>query len=1323
MKIKKLIAALATVAMLASNQSIVSGVSYAAEVTGQFQTLPTYGDANVDGKVTIADATAILQNVANKDKFELKPQGKINADIVDRGDGVTARDALAIQMADAQVISVSDFPITSEELEKALHKKDDTSEESVPVTKEQMEVMKDNPLLVVDKDSNSLFVYGDMNGDMKLDAADVTAVEKHVADKSAYKKVADLDGDNDVDADDIELLNNYLNNSSNLFPVYSQYDSDADGLNDYIEIAVLGTNRLDADTDKDNLTDLEEVLLTSTDPTVPDSAVKGTPDSDIDLDDDKIINKDEIKYGTSPLLADSDNDDLDDYAELFTYKTDPLVPDSDKDTIDDGSEIKLGLDPNKPQTFDVPDGEYQVAQVLSSDNSVFDMINLNNDQYAVSLNIKTNRDIEKNLFAYKSGNYCMKDNDSVIGNCIDIEISDDCSPSSIVINFNIKDDYVNNTLNKYTEFDRFDGIKRLAVFKYFEEVNAYLPLDTKYDTENKTISAELEDDGSYCIVDTEKWLDSMDISPDEIKQDNNSSELKMSGSQILASNDLTVDSQPIDLVFMIQSGGLTGEEAFDYEKELIKKVSKFAFEKYDDVRVHIVPYDSSYGDLLPAINGRYWLQDLGDVETVLSGIEYHTNIMVASRNVGLRKCYNDIERSYRPDSKYFVYNLMNYETYFMEEIMNGYTFTQDFQLVQYFFWANNMIFSEVRYNDKVFDTTLHDCIINDFSSLDKVKGFSEVRNQIMGNDGVDLTLDTTTESNYNAIIANLTKHFPIATNDGMYSPLDGKKIVLKGELNSKNNIDSDGDGIPDWKEVNTKFLIIHEDGTIELPAYGRFIDNVDSTVYKESIEKFIKGVSTAAESIDAIMSLKVLPFNSNPTKTDSDSDGYWDCVDPDPISAPALLEKYDMFDGEIYSFGYISDLDDPMCFRIVNEEKDKIKGTQLKAVVGNGEKNQRFIFKWRDSKGGYSIHPLINTDFALTMDATSQSVSMAGYNISDNQIWEVVPSDTCQKVIFRCKELDKSSSSPKSLYLSYNNEGLLTVSKEKNTSFYLGNPNYSWLRFGEIYFQGIKDKKSDYYRAISNYSNNESIGLRETTNTTTGVKSNIYYDSGIKLDLILNQNNGYFPSLKFGEMTMNRVVCEVIGTYNAMCIAKGNPENLNFFKLASEFEINAPQINPLLLVPKNTIGYYIIDGMAGGDIEKYGHIGGLGSDPLKIGDCLDAYDMDYDKVYSGRALVSNKDTIAAQEHSPQCAKMEDMFKNNGAKSGIISYTFDNLTLDDITVLRSIRIHTFALRYNPQTGFPVVYYNKDCSEEVSESKKDIESIFGSEEYFYVGYVLY
>ncbi|MCR4888662.1 MAG: leucine-rich repeat protein [Ruminococcus sp.] len=61
------------------------------------------GDANLDTKVTVADAVAILQSIGNRDKYELKPQGKINAD-VDGVEGVTANDALTIQKLDAKVI-------------------------------------------------------------------------------------------------------------------------------------------------------------------------------------------------------------------------------------------------------------------------------------------------------------------------------------------------------------------------------------------------------------------------------------------------------------------------------------------------------------------------------------------------------------------------------------------------------------------------------------------------------------------------------------------------------------------------------------------------------------------------------------------------------------------------------------------------------------------------------------------------------------------------------------------------------------------------------------------------------------------------------------------------------------------------------------------------------------------------------------------------------------------------------------------------------------------------------------------------------------------
>ena len=61
------------------------------------------GDANCDGKVTIADAAAILQYLANPDKYSLSAQGKKNAD-VDAKLGITVSDALTIQLYDAKLI-------------------------------------------------------------------------------------------------------------------------------------------------------------------------------------------------------------------------------------------------------------------------------------------------------------------------------------------------------------------------------------------------------------------------------------------------------------------------------------------------------------------------------------------------------------------------------------------------------------------------------------------------------------------------------------------------------------------------------------------------------------------------------------------------------------------------------------------------------------------------------------------------------------------------------------------------------------------------------------------------------------------------------------------------------------------------------------------------------------------------------------------------------------------------------------------------------------------------------------------------------------------
>lgn len=58
------------------------------------------GDANCDGKATVADSVAILQHIANRDKYGLNAQGLINAD-VDGEAGVTANDARVLQEWDA----------------------------------------------------------------------------------------------------------------------------------------------------------------------------------------------------------------------------------------------------------------------------------------------------------------------------------------------------------------------------------------------------------------------------------------------------------------------------------------------------------------------------------------------------------------------------------------------------------------------------------------------------------------------------------------------------------------------------------------------------------------------------------------------------------------------------------------------------------------------------------------------------------------------------------------------------------------------------------------------------------------------------------------------------------------------------------------------------------------------------------------------------------------------------------------------------------------------------------------------------------------------
>lgn len=161
-----------------------------------------------------------------------------------------------------------------------------------------------------------------------------------------------------------------------------------------------------------------------------------------------------------------------------------------------------------------------------------------------------------------------------------------------------------------------------------------------------------------------------------------------------------------------------------------------------------------------------------------------------------------------------------------------------------------------------------------------------------------------------------------------------------------------------------------------------------------------------------------------------------------------------------------------------------------------------------------------------------------------------------------------------------------------------------WIRFSEF------DKTRRLHkRAYDNYIRNGQIGIKTQTSDDVPecdcLKSNSplagKYSSVTRLwgrNILRAQYSGNFPVMKFGRAKMSKTCCEIIGTYNALklCGAFDNDADFDgFFRLAAEFEVNA-----LFLL-------------------KTGH---FGSNPFKIGRCLDAYDIAFDEYRSVTKLDS-----------------------------------------------------------------------------------------------------
>ncbi|MHA1778788.1 MAG: right-handed parallel beta-helix repeat-containing protein [Candidatus Heimdallarchaeaceae archaeon] len=175
-----------------------------------------------------------------------------------------------------------------------------------------------------------------------------------------------------------------------IFDLYPINDTDADGLNDSLEVYHHLTDPFLADTDKDGLPDNEEISNHHTDPTKDDTDSDGMPDgweidnnlnpivddSAVDTDNDGLTNLEEFEAGTNPQNNDTDSDGMPDGWEIdnnlnptiddsaddadndgltnleeYNHGTNPHLADTDGDGYTDYEEIIAGTDPLNSQEF------------------------------------------------------------------------------------------------------------------------------------------------------------------------------------------------------------------------------------------------------------------------------------------------------------------------------------------------------------------------------------------------------------------------------------------------------------------------------------------------------------------------------------------------------------------------------------------------------------------------------------------------------------------------------------------------------------------------------------------------------------------------------------------------------------------------------------------------------------------------------------------------------------------------------------------------------------------------------------------------------------
>lgn len=663
-------------------------------------------------------------------------------------------------------------------------------------------------------------------------------------------------------------------------------DTDGDGLPDYYEDAI-GTNKNDPDTDHDGLTDTYELLCTETDPTKADTNGNGKKDGDEDPDKDGLSNKQECAYKTDPNSNDTDMDGLTDGQEINSH-TDPLKADTDGDSITDADELKLGLDPNNPATNGTPDSKRIFSQTADPDSTIFSRINDGKSPFKVSVDVKAAGVVSNNLTVMESGYSYTIANPSIIGKVPEFQYKNGLSVEEVTVKFKLDSSITSNTLGVF-EGEEFKGIKRLNIFMFDEDINMLLPVETFHDTSSNTVYTKTDRMGTYCLIDMELFLQNLGIEPDKKTAEELNSITKINADspntfeKLAAINDNSGKTYKdnFNVAFILDTR--VSKEEFDAQKKNVLEISRTVFKLSPHARIYIFTQNKNAKTTCKPLiyNGNRFFENYNDLKTKLdtlsrSGSTKNHVILSDGIKAAAENC--DTSRDTYVfsifDQKNVVYNSQNGREALRRAVSSNCNISIISKIDEGYKYGYAHEMHELA-NGKVFGNP------SDFSQdvLDYIYG-EHIAKEDMG------------------------EEYQIISATGLTTiKLDAPITKEYRELSKLSNIDhsqpdTDGDGLPDYKEIDFEakspsgnLLIDFANNDIILPKYFDVILSSDKPFIQDSLNRYKTGI-TDTEDFAELKSTRVLPIISDPTSDDGDNDNVEDIVEY-KYSKSCL--KYDQF--------------------------------------------------------------------------------------------------------------------------------------------------------------------------------------------------------------------------------------------------------------------------------------------------------------------------------------------------------------------------------------------------------------------------------------------